>query len=309
MLLERTPYNKEIEDPNGALSPADPVRRARFQANRAVGSFVSRGYVVVIQDVRGRYGSGGHWRPLADDGNDGSDTARWILAQPWSDGKLGSFGQSYEGGTQHALAIANAPGLTTMIPVDAMSNLGLYGVRHNGAFELRWFNWVFTLGNATTGIPWAAQAAERAASNPAAASSLVTLGNRVRDYIRELPLRPGTTPLKSAPDYEAWLVEAMSHGDYDAFWRDNSVNVIDRLTEYKDIPVAHVTGWYDSWSAQVANLNYVGLRKTKKSLQRLVIGPWTHAGQSLSAAGEAQFTADAALDVSLFRLRWFDRWL
>lgn len=308
VLLERTPYNKELEDPNGPLTPRDPVRRARFQANRAVSYFVARGYVVVIQDVRGRYGSEGHWRLLVDDGNDGFDTTKWILTQTWSAGEIGTFGQSYEGGTQHALAIANAPGVSTMIPVDAMSDLGLYGIRHSGAFELRWFNWVFTLGSAT-GLPWGAQAAQRAVSDPAAASPVAELGTHVREYVRKLPLRPGATPLKFAPDYEAWLVEAMSRGDYDAFWKGNAVDVVDHLPDYKDIPVFHITGWYDSWGTPVANLNYVGLRKTKKSLQRLVIGPWTHAGQALSVAGEAQFTPDAALDVSGVRLRWFDRWL
>jgi len=73
--------------------------------------------------------------------------------------------------TQHALAIANAPYVKTMIPVDAMSDFGRYGVRHNGAFELRFFNWVMTMGN-SAGTPNAAAAAARAASDPAAASAL-----------------------------------------------------------------------------------------------------------------------------------------
>ena len=107
-----------------------------------------RGYVVVLQDVRGRYRSEGKWRPIADDPNDGADTTAWIIQQPWSDGGVGTVGTSYAGATQHALAIANAPGLKTMIPVDAMSNTGHYGVRHNGAFELRFLNWVYTIGNA-----------------------------------------------------------------------------------------------------------------------------------------------------------------
>jgi hypothetical protein len=245
---------------------------------------------------------------LVDDGLDGFDTAAWIGAQPWSNGMIGAFGQSYEGGTAHALALANAPGVATLIPVDAMSDVGLYGVRHNGAFELRWFNWIFTLGSATN-LPWAAQAAERAVSDAGDAGSLVDLGGKVRDYVKQLPVRPGATPLKFAPDYEAWLVDALSDGDYDARWKNNSVNVIEHLAEYKDVPVLHVTGWYDSWTASVANLNFVGLHKAKKSLQRLIIGPWTHAAQSVSVAGEAQFTDDAAVDMQSFRLRWFDHWL
>ena len=61
----------------------------------------------------------------------------WIAAQPWSDGKVGTFGTSYPGGTQHALAEMNPPHLTTMIPVNALSNCGVAGMRHGGAFELR----------------------------------------------------------------------------------------------------------------------------------------------------------------------------
>jgi uncharacterized protein len=290
VILMRTPYNKE----SGAAAIAD--------------YFVPRGYVVVLQDVRGRYQSEGRWRPIRDDPGDGFDTAQWIGAQPWSDGSIGTIGSSYAGATQHALAIANAPYVKAMIPRNAMSDFGRYGVRHNGAFELRFFNWVFTLGNAA-GTPNASAAAARAAADPAAAAALVDMGAQVREYVRGLPLRPGTTPLKFAPDYEAWLIEAMSHGDYDAFWKDSGASVVDHLAEYKDIPEYHTTGWYDSWGTQVANLNYVELRRTKKSLQRLVVGPWIHSGESHSYAGEAQFTADAALDLSAFQLRWFDRWL
>jgi putative CocE/NonD family hydrolase len=288
-LMERTPYNKD----SGAGT-----------ANY----FVPRGYVVVQQDVRGRYKSEGHWRPIADDPNDGFDTAKWIGEQPWSDGSIGTIGTSYGGATQHALAIANAPYVKTMIPVDAMSDFGRYGVRHNGAFELRFFNWVFTMGN-SAGTPNALAAATRAATDPAAATALIDMGNHVRDYVRSLPLRAGTTPLKFAPDYETWLIEAMRHGEYDDFWKDHGSSVVDHLAEYKDIPVYHVTGWYDSWGTPVANLNYVELRKTKKSLQRLIIGPWTHGGQIHSFAGEAQFTDDAALDFNAWRLRWLDHWL
>jgi putative CocE/NonD family hydrolase len=152
-------------------------------------------------------------------------------------------------------------------------------------------------------------AATRAASDPAAAPALAQLVREVPEYVRALPLRAGTTPLKFAPDYESWLVNAMSHGGGDAFYRDMGVEVVDHLNDYKDIPVYHVTGWYDSWSLQVANLNYPGLRAHKKSLQRLIVGPWTHSHPNLSYAGDAQFTPDAAIDLNAFELHWFDRWL
>jgi uncharacterized protein len=299
-VVERTPYNKND------IAPA------------LIEYFVSRGYAVVTQDVRGRYRSEGQWRPLRDDGPDGADLLKWIGEQPWSSGKVGTMGTSYGGATQHALAIANAPNLAAMVPVDAMSNCGRYGIRHNGAFELRWFNWVLTLGNATgtranaTGLsvsPNSRQAVLRAASSPAAAPALEELGANVREYVKALPLRPGATPLKFAPDYEAWLVEAMRHGENDDFWTGMGSGVADHVQDFKDVPVYHVTGWYDSWGNQVANLNYLELSKAKKSPQRLLIGPWTHGGQGQSYSGIAEFGAAAAVDMNAVRLRWYDRFL
>ncbi len=167
---------------------------------------------------------------------------------------------------------------------------------------------MLTLGNAV-GTPNGRLAAERAAVPREAAPALLEMGARVREYVRSLPLRPGLTPLKFAPDYEAWLIEAMRHGDYDAFWKDHGSSVVDHLAEYKDVPVLHFTGWYDSWAAQVANLNFVELSRTKKSFQRLIVGPWTHGGQTRSYAGEAEFGPEAAIDLNAVRLHWFDRWL
>lgn len=257
-------------------------------------------------------------QPTRDDGADGSDLMRWIGEQPWFSGKAGSMGTSYGGATQHAMAIASAPHLAAMVPVDAMSNPGRYGVRHNGAFELRWFNWMLTLGNATglranpVGMeeaPTAHAAAVRAASRPEAVAAIEQIGPHIVDYLAMLPLRPGTTPLQFAPEYETYLIDAMRHGDNDSFWKDSGISVVDHLDDYKDIPAYHVTGWYDSWSGPVANLNYLELSKRKKSLQRLIIGPWTHAGQTTSFSGIAEFGPDAAIDLNALRLRWYDRWL
>jgi len=269
VILERTPYNKD------------------FSEHWAV-YFVPRGYVVISQDVRGRLASGGRWRPDRDDGNDGYDTAKWIGEQPWADGGIGTVGTSYPGGTQHALALANPPYLKAVVPIDAMSDYGHYGIRHDGAFELRWLNWIFT-----NGLPEGAPAR----------------GPGVRDYVRGLPLRPGLTPLKLVPDYESWLVEAMSHGDYDDFWKNCGVDVVEHVAEYKDIPVYLVGGWYDSWDLMTSNLNYVTLAKNKKGPIRLIMGPWTHGGQQSSHAGEAEFGPEATLDLKAFHLRWFDHWL
>lgn len=284
-ILERTPYGKA--GPAGAGAPWAAY-------------FVSRGYVAVAQDVRGRFASEGSWRPHRDDVNDGYDTAKWIGEQPWSEGSIGTVGTSYPGGTQHALALSNPPYLKAMIPVDAMSDYGRYGVRHNGAFELRWLNWIFNIG-----LPEGAHPAR----DPAARKALVEMGAEVEQYAKGLPIRPGMTPLKLAPDYESWLVEAMSHGDYDDFWKNCGADVPAHLADYKDVPVYLVGGWYDSWGAQTANLNYVALSQAKKGPIHLIMGPWIHGSQTSSHAGEAEFGPEAAINLLAFQLRWFDRWL
>ena len=334
-IVRRTPYGKDFTPQRGMfwrrLTPA--------------------GYVVVVQDVRGRYGSGGRWRALRDDGADGADLLAWIAAQPWSNGKVGTVGTSYDGAVQHALAIHGAPALAAMIPVDAMSNPGRHGMRNGGAFELRWLSWVLSLGNAigpaltpdgrqtgavidAAGHPtgrWLmadgsettpAQSPDLAAQLAGAKAALdrlgldegqrleiEALGHAIRQTAKALPLKAGASALRHAPDYEAWLVEALGHSDNDSFWTDMGCSVVDHLDAWQDVPTIHVTGAYDSWGASVANLNFPALKAAKRSAQRLLFGPWTHGQQALSYAGIAEFGPDAALDMPAIQMRWFDRWL
>ena len=259
VILARTPYNKD-----GTKNDAE--------------FFAARGYVAVMNDVRGRYASEGTWRMILDDPNDGYDVVQWITKQPWSSGKVGTIGTSYVGGTQHALACANPPGLAAMIPVDSLSNCGLNGLRHGGAYEMRFMNWIFTFGDN---------------------------GKLMRQHIWNLPIRKGTTPLRVVPEYEDWLIKVMRHGDYDDYWKQPGYSVIDNVDTYADVPVYHVTGWYDSWCRQNV-LNWQALSKAKRMPQRLIIGPWTHGQQGSNWAGETEFPPDAALDFNNWRLRWFD---
>jgi putative CocE/NonD family hydrolase len=279
-LLTRTPYDK-----------GGSAAEGRYYAER--------GYVVVANDTRGRYASEGTWHGLRDDPADGYDVVEWIAAQDWSDGKVGTFGTSYPGGTQHALAEMRPPHLTAMVPIDALSNCGVSGMRHGGAFELRFMNWIFQTG---------APNSKAALADPALRQALVESGRRVREHADSLPVRPGTSPLRVVPEYEAWLVEAMQSGPEAPFWHIKGMSVVDHLADYADVPVVHVTGWYDSWARQVA-MNYEALSAAKKSPQRLIIGPWTHGGQGSNVAGEVEFGENAAIDLLAFRLRWYDRWL
>ena len=146
------------------------------------------------------------------------------------------------------------------------------------------------------------------AGQPALRQALVENGRRIRQHADSLPIRPGTTPLRVVPEYESWLVEAMRSGPEAPFWHIKGMSVVDHVADYADVPVLHITGWYDSWTRQVT-MNYEALSQAKKSPQRLVIGPWVHGSQRSNVAGEVEFTHEAGIDLLAFRLRWYDRWL
>ena len=280
-ILERTPYNKA-------------------GAGRSWAAFyASHGYVCVAQDTRGRYASEGIWHMMTDDPRDGYDTAAWIVKQPWSDASIGTIGTSYTGGTQHALALADPPGLKAMVPVDALANAGYFGTRNGGAFELRQFNWIFTL---------AAPSGSRAARDPVTRAVLEEAAKHVREYIQNLPLRKGLTPIRLAPEYEDWLVFVMSHAENDSYWKQPGLNVVDNVEKYKDVPVYLVGGWYDSWGLQTT-MSYMALAKNKKGPVKMILGPWIHGQHTRSAHGQVDFGPAAAIDGLEFRLRWYDRWL
>jgi hypothetical protein len=280
-VLERTPYDK-----NRSGSSWAPY-------------YASHGYVAIAQDTRGRYHSEGVWHMMTDDVADGFDTASWIVRQPWSDGGFATLGTSYPGGTQHALALSNPPGLKAMVPVDAVANAGYFGMRNGGAFELRFMNWIFTIG---------APSGSRASRDPATRAALEEAAKNVRQYLLSLPLRKGMTPIRLAPEYEEWLVWAMSHGQNDAYWKQPGFGVVDQVARYKDIPVYLIGGWYDSWGRQTT-MSYMALAKRHKSPQKMILGPWIHGAHAASAHGQADFGPEAAINGLQFRLRWYDRWL
>ena len=287
----------------GAVVPGKhPVILARTPYNKSGGAkfgryFAERGYAVVSQDTRGRYGSEGVWHWLSDDGRDGEDCARWIEQQSWSNGRIGMLGTSYVGGTQHALAMTKAPQLATVIPVDAVSNMGRQSMRNGGAFEMRFWNWIIL--NAGRG--------SRAAQDPATAAVLKEMADNRHEYLKRMPLRYGTTPLALAPEFEDWLIQAMRHGADDAFWSQNAI--LDYPDQYKDIPIYLVGGWYDSWAGNTSN-NYIALRRTLKSPIYLIMGPWIHGAQGRFSHGQVTFGEAAAIkDEWEWRGDWFDRWL
>ena len=277
-ILTRTPYSK-----NGAETAG------RYYA--------SHGYAFVAQDTRGRYNSEGVWHMLDDDGRDGSDATAWIAEQQWSNGDVGMYGGSYVGGTQHAVAMEKAPQLKTVIPTDAMSNLGHQSMRNGGAFELRFWNWIFSTGSNGS----------RQARDPATRAELVKMMENRKHYLVNLPTRRGTTPLKLISEYEDWLVEAMRQGADGEFWTTN--DIVHFPERYKDIPVYLVGGWYDSWAGNTST-NFQVLTRHKKGPIYLIMGPWIHGGYGRYEHGQVSFGEDAAIaDPLSWRLAWYDRFL
>ncbi|MBI4339428.1 MAG: CocE/NonD family hydrolase [Chloroflexi bacterium] len=286
VLLQRTPYNKEA----GRME-----EEARY--------FCQRGYVVVLQDNRGRYKSEGYFHKYVSDANDGYDCVQWIAQQAWSNGTTGTYGTSYGAHTQGAMAATNPPHLSTMI-VDcgAFSNAFMSSTRHNGAYELRQIAWA--LGQA--------KVSKEAAADPVVAKYLETVTQE--EWLQRLPWRKGQSPLKWTPDYEEYILEQWSRGDYDDYWKQPGLAGELFYDRWSDVPQLHMGGWYDSYTRTTFE-NYVGLSKIKKSPVRLLMGPWTHGQRSVTYAGDVDFGPVASLDGNLaedwndFRTMWFDTWL
>src|SRR3954463_12736458 len=126
VLLQRTPYNKDNEVDFGLKA-------------------AQRGFVVIVEDVRGRYASEGEWYTFKNEPNDGYDSVEWAAALPYSDGRVGMFGGSYVGATQMLAAIAHPPHLAGICPVVTASNYHENWTYTGGAFE-QWFNESWTSG-------------------------------------------------------------------------------------------------------------------------------------------------------------------
>jgi len=126
-VLVRTPYDKDSWDP---LNPS-----ASKVQGRAVAFFAGHGFAVVVQDTRGKYESEGEYVLNRGYREDGYDTIGWITAQPWSNGRVGTYGCSYQGENQLYMAPSRPPGLAAMIPQHGATAIGaaggFYGLAHD----------------------------------------------------------------------------------------------------------------------------------------------------------------------------------
>ncbi|MEZ5419179.1 MAG: CocE/NonD family hydrolase [Vicinamibacterales bacterium] len=288
-LLQRTPYSK---NPGTADSQFHRLARA--------------GFVVVVQDTRGRYMSDGVAVPH-DEGADGYDTVEWVAQLPGVDGRVGMFGGSYSATVQLLAAPMKPPHLAALFPSAS------YASRYDMVFQ----GGAFYLGD---GLSWSlgqAKDVRRRQLEPQAnrdGELGLTPEERKQlndDWYWQLPLADVKTPIdlhRYAPGY----YDLLRHPSYGPFWTTFDVRAKHPQFE---VPAYHLTGWYDSLlNGTLANFS--GLRANAgtdraRRNQRLIVGPWTHARPTAATTkiGDVDFGPDAGFDSEGLILRWFQHWM
>ncbi|MEO8764531.1 MAG: CocE/NonD family hydrolase [Ginsengibacter sp.] len=265
VLLLRTPYGKNEKGRQGEYF------------------YAQRGYVVVIQDARGRYDSEGIFDAFQAEANDGFDTQEWIGRQAWCNGSIGTFGSSYEGFTQWLPAAKQSRYLKTMFTSKTFSNL-YKEVYKGGAFRILRF------------CPWSFGMTRQKNVEPS------FIPNIEDSLYRLIPLAGQDQVLGwKIPFLKDWL----SHPQYDEYWSRTSVK------DYRSIKasVFNMGGWFDSFlSGTLDNFIHMtdaGIETGIRSRQRLVMGPWIH-GNEDRKTGDLDFGEEAAIESRELELRWFE---
>jgi uncharacterized protein len=252
VILMRTPYDKSV---GWAVAPAPRI--------------AARGYVLIIQDVRGRYRSEGEWYPFRHEQADGYDSVEWAASLPYSNGKVGMIGASYVGATQMLAAISTPPHLAGIAPEVTASNYHDGWTYQSGAFE-QWFdqNWTTQLARNTL---------DRLIDDNTDArvgAPTLPLGNYPVFNFGQLPADAQLTAA-IAPYYGDWL----AHPDYDDYWKQWSIEEnFSRIA----VPMLQVGGWYDIFSIGTLR-NYVGVKargatEAARNQQHLLMQIGGHAG-------------------------------
>ena len=288
VLLQRLPYDK---DDIGAGSYSIDV----LAAARA-------GYAVVVQDTRGRYASAGRFDPFVHEADDGADTIAWVAGQPWSNGRVGMIGGSYVGATQWLAATRATTALEAIAPFVTAADHHEGWAYQGGAFALGFnLRWAY----ASLAL---AEVDRRAADGRATTDELLAFAVDAHDsdalYDR-LPLVDVPELGGVAPYYLEWL----AHPGYDEYWQA----IAPREHHHRiTAPACNIGGWYDLFLGGTL-ANYTGMRAhggsaRARSLQRLVIGPWSHSVQGGAFVGRdyGAFSGTEALDLTGLQLRWFD---
>jgi len=277
VLLTRTPYNKD--------------NTARFGEMGA-----RRGFMVVVQDVRGRYASEGEWYPFKHETDDGYDTVEWAAALPHSDGRVGMFSGSYVGATQMLAAIGHPPHLAGICPVVTASNYHENWTYQGGAFE-QWFNesWTSSLAQDT------ASRAIRDHTNALVGSKVLPLKQYPVFNVKSTEDGPALTH-SLAPYFLDWL----DHPLYDSYWKQWSIE-----ENYQNIhvPALTIAAWYDIFQSGSLR-NYMGLKahggtEAARKGQHLIVAIGGHSGWGRTV-GAVDFGPDAPFDENAVTLDWYD---
>jgi len=272
VLLVRTPYDKKSNVEFGLKAAA-------------------RGYVVIAQDVRGRYTSEGDWYPFKFESQDGYDTVEWAAALPYSNGKVGMFGGSYVGATQYLAAIAAPPHLAGICPNYTASNYHDGWTYQGGAFE-QWFNESWTTGLAENTMSRRVGAAGDA------------LGWSQTLPLHAYPILSAPSASGLAPYFSDWL----AHPSYDDYWKQWS---IEEHYAQIQVPVFSMGAWYDIFLGGTLR-NYVRLKneagtEAARRGQRLMIYVGGHAGGwDQRKIGAVDFGTNLPFDLDEAMLRWYD---
>ncbi|MBL7488484.1 CocE/NonD family hydrolase [Frankia sp. AgB1.9] len=243
-----------------------------------------QGYVAIFQQSRGRFASEGEFHPGLCDIDDGYDVVEWAAAQPWSTGKVGMFGGSYQGITQWAAAIARPPHLVCIAPLTSTWN--------SFGNEI-WYAapGVLSLGSA---FAWAwgavlGEAERRGVPAPDGAIHHGEEGNEPGDVAEAIAKRAVSMmemyayrPLRDIPQLElvSWWKDWCDHGDPDdPYWL--AINASEHAVDL-DLPVFHASGWYDLFLngtiEAFQTLHRSGANQRVRDGQELVVGPWNHGG-------------------------------
>jgi putative CocE/NonD family hydrolase len=296
VLLTRLPYGKDFPLGTSVLEPSQVARR---------------GYVVIIQDTRGRFSSGGEWEPMRNEALDGVDTIEWAAKLPYSTGSVGMYGASYFGFTQWSAAVHNPPALKAMIPFVTWND-PFNGVQfRGGALELGLMaNWQLNMGLNVL--------MRRYANDPE------SLGSAVYKLANELDAM-GTRGYWSLPlkEFEPIKRQDVAPAFFEAIETPMSRERAEPMTilgkhENVTVPTFNVGGWYDIFLRDTIS-NFNTLRRhgsTPEARQsKLLIGPWTH-GTYTNPVGEFNFGfgasaafIDLQIDFVSLQVRWFDHWL
>jgi uncharacterized protein len=274
VLLVRTPYDKTQETNFGVKGAA-------------------RGYVVIAQDVRGRFTSQGDWYPFKYESQDGYDTVEWAAGLPYSNGKVGMYGGSYVGATQYLAAIASPPHLAGIFPDVTASNYHDGWTYQGGAFE-QWFNESWTTGLAMNTMRRRVEAAGDALD-----------GTKVLPLV-SYPVLEAVSQTGLATYFTDWLL----HPSYDEYWRQWSIEAHYAAIQ---VPVFSAGAWYDIFLRGTLR-NYTHLKTlagtgAARQGQRLIVYVGGHAGGPDSRkVGAVDFGEKLPFDLDELILDWYD-WL